>query len=227
MAILAHNLAYLFFRYTRGRLAEFVDGEKKPPKDGSLEELFGPAAAEDDSDNEKAPDEKSRLLADMLSRTTKKRGRPKALCYEDILLAVVRYPETDRDVPSCAARQRVRCAEPLEPQARVLGQKRGPSGKEEMLKVPVFRRVDFGPPAKGDPAGSNANDEEDCQRQGLPLSCSERRRPAANPRCGLREGLGTDSLAADEVNGNAPDAIRDQVMRHDSRWTTFYEAYLN
>ena len=34
-------------------------------------------------------------------------------------------------------------------------------------------------------------------------------------------------IRANIFTGNAPDAIRDQVMRHDPRWTTFFGAYLD
>jgi len=89
---------YLLKGYTGGRAAEFVDNERKPPKDGSLEELFGSTwARHEDSDNEnsedkEAPKKKWRLLEDMLSQAIRKRDRSKALCYGDILLAVVRHP---------------------------------------------------------------------------------------------------------------------------------------
>ncbi|KAN0087176.1 Protein of unknown function (DUF3435) domain containing protein [Elaphomyces granulatus] len=33
--------------------------------------------------------------------------------------------------------------------------------------------------------------------------------------------------AANSVNGNVPDAIRDQMMRHDPKWATFNSAYIN
>ena len=34
----------------------------------------------------------------MLSQETADRGRPKALCYEDISLMAVRHPESGRDI---------------------------------------------------------------------------------------------------------------------------------
>lgn len=33
--------------------------------------------------------------------------------------------------------------------------------------------------------------------------------------------------AANAANGNAPDAVRDQMLRHDPRFATFYDAYIN
>lgn len=99
---------YLGLAYTGARPAEFVDGEKKKPKDGTYEELFGTKgliAGRDglgDKEDDEPPDEHSRLLEDMLTQETEGRGRPKALCYEDILLMVVRHPETGEDVLAMA-----------------------------------------------------------------------------------------------------------------------------
>ncbi|KAJ3463633.1 hypothetical protein MRS44_008419 [Fusarium solani] len=33
--------------------------------------------------------------------------------------------------------------------------------------------------------------------------------------------------ASNAANGNAPDAVRDQMMRHDPKFLTFHDAYLN
>jgi hypothetical protein len=52
-----------------------------------LGELFEPEAEDNDS-----------RLSKELSQETVARGRPKALCYEDILLMVVRHPQTGEDV---------------------------------------------------------------------------------------------------------------------------------
>lgn len=89
---------YLGLAFTGARPAEFVDGERKSGKDGCLEELFPRhATGSAPSDEDKAPDEHSRLLEEMISQECEGRGRPKALCYEDILLMVVRHPETSED----------------------------------------------------------------------------------------------------------------------------------
>ncbi|KAI1419237.1 hypothetical protein F5Y12DRAFT_720951 [Xylaria sp. FL1777] len=82
---------------TVARLAEFVDNEKQKPKDGSWEESFGSepdGASLDEGDAE----DSNRVLEEILSMETVGRGRPKALCYENVSLMVVRHPETDRDV---------------------------------------------------------------------------------------------------------------------------------
>jgi hypothetical protein len=90
---------YLILACTGARPAEVVDNEKKKCKDGCLEELFGPKVigTSTSDDGDEALDDNSRLLED-LSQETVARGRPKALCYEDILLMVVRHPETGEDV---------------------------------------------------------------------------------------------------------------------------------
>jgi hypothetical protein len=78
-----------------------VDGEKKSPKDGCLEELFGRKATEGSfggTDEDGALDDDYRVLEEILSYETVGRGRPKCLCYEDILLMVVRHPDTGEDV---------------------------------------------------------------------------------------------------------------------------------
>jgi hypothetical protein len=69
-----------------------VNNERKPPKDGSLGQLFGTKVVM----SADAMDEDSRKLDELLIREIVKRGRPKALCYEDILMMTVRDPDTGR-----------------------------------------------------------------------------------------------------------------------------------
>jgi hypothetical protein len=89
---------YLGLAFTGARPAEFVDGEKKSGDDGCLEELFPRhATGSAPNDEDKAPDEHSRLLEEMISQECESRGRPKALCYEDIRMMVVCHPETGED----------------------------------------------------------------------------------------------------------------------------------
>lgn len=89
---------YMIICYTGVRPAELVHNERKPPKDGSLEEFFGVKAvmgADDDADEEpKDPD--AAALCGLLLKETVRRDRVKALCYEDILMMVVRHPVTGR-----------------------------------------------------------------------------------------------------------------------------------
>ncbi len=91
---------YMIICYTGVRPAELVHNERKPPKDGSLEELFGVKAvmaADRDAEADELPDDpESRELCVLLLRETVKRDRVKALCYEDILMMVVRHPVTGR-----------------------------------------------------------------------------------------------------------------------------------
>jgi hypothetical protein len=59
---------------------------------------------DEEYEDDKAQDEDSKLLEDMLSQKTTGRRRPKALCYEDIMLMVMRHPETGEDVLAMAAK---------------------------------------------------------------------------------------------------------------------------
>ena len=54
--------------------------------------------ADDDDDEEKSPDKEAKIVDEMLPTETLGRGRPKALCYEDNLLMVVRHPVTGDNV---------------------------------------------------------------------------------------------------------------------------------
>lgn len=82
-----------------------MDNETSKPLDGSYEDLFGPTRLNRSYDEgDQIPDDDSRLLEDILSHETTARGRPKALCYEDIRLMVVRNPETGLDVFAMAVK---------------------------------------------------------------------------------------------------------------------------
>ncbi|KAF8273318.1 hypothetical protein EI94DRAFT_1795379 [Lactarius quietus] len=70
--------------------ASIVNGEKAIPSNGSYEKLFGSNAAA-------LPDTHYKKIEKLLEFETEHRRRPKALCYEDIKLQVVRHPETVRD----------------------------------------------------------------------------------------------------------------------------------
>lgn len=90
---------YLILAYTGCRPAEVVDGEKNIPLDGCWDELFGDQttppleAVPGDTAGEHHFKEVSRLL----DLEAQNRNRPKALCYEDIQLMVIRHPETGLD----------------------------------------------------------------------------------------------------------------------------------
>lgn len=95
---------YLLLAFTGARPGEIVDNEKKKPKDGSWEDIYDRKSAkfEDSDEASKGLDEATQMLEDMLFQETEYRGRPKALCYEDIFLSIVRHPETGRDIPAMA-----------------------------------------------------------------------------------------------------------------------------
>lgn len=95
---------YLGLAFTGARPAEFVDREKKG--DEYLKEIFQAVTRNIPDDEDKAPDEHSRLLEEIISQEYESRGRPKALCYEDILLMVVRHPETARTFLLCLSDSR-------------------------------------------------------------------------------------------------------------------------
>ena len=98
---------YLLLAFTGARAAEIVDNEKRRPKDGTYEDIYGPKSVRiEDSgyDSDQPVDDNSRLLENMLYQETISRGRPKTLCYEDICLSVVRHPQTGMDVLTMAVK---------------------------------------------------------------------------------------------------------------------------
>ncbi|RSL81212.1 hypothetical protein CDV31_017055 [Fusarium ambrosium] len=97
---------YQILCYSGACPAELVDGERKKPKDASVEELFGhkvvqSSFSEDGEDPAPASD-KYKLVEGLLTQETAGRGRPKALCYEDILMMIVRHPISGRCIPAMA-----------------------------------------------------------------------------------------------------------------------------
>ena len=91
----------LLFGYTGGRAGEFVNNERKRPREAS--QIFGPAAFRhicqpDDDEEDEDQSRESHLFNQVVAASNRQRGRPKALCYEDILLTVVRDPGTGKDV---------------------------------------------------------------------------------------------------------------------------------
>jgi hypothetical protein len=88
---------YMILCYIKARPAELVDNERRRPKNGFFEELFGAKAvisAEQGGDeikgDEKAFDADFGEICKLLLRETFGRDRPKALYFEDILLMIVR-----------------------------------------------------------------------------------------------------------------------------------------
>ncbi|RYP74213.1 hypothetical protein DL771_003146 [Monosporascus sp. 5C6A] len=237
---------YLFLGFTWGRSGELVNNERKRPQEAALS--FGPAALrylrqpDGDKDDEDG-DQKFHLLAQLVAASNRQRGRPKALCYEDLLLTVVRDPETSKDVHILAVKLIHHKGEDRKPKPNVLifcpvthivglalddnafasphltnaervftVKNQAPAQctplrwKDDWLKKPISRQVDSSG-VSPDEALLYHTLREDLKHQSLE-ACSVH----------LRRGPG---------GGSAPDAIRDQVMRHDPRWTTFFSAYLN
>ncbi|KAL8310446.1 hypothetical protein RB597_010330 [Gaeumannomyces tritici] len=250
------NLAgcYVIQCYTGARPAELVHNERPKPK--VVKELFGSkvvlSSSADrgeseggwDESNDAAPDKESRRVDELLSAETKGRGRPKALCYEDISLMIVRHPVTRRATPTMAIKfvhhkgsdnrpkpiiialalhDHAFDASSLTDASRVLGTNIPGSSesmplrwKQSMLKIPVFRR--FGPNGvlSDTEAMLYAKLRDDLGRQSLEAGFEVCWTPKF-----FRRG------AANAANGNAPDVVRDQMMRHDPKFSTFHGAYLN
>ncbi|KAK3682380.1 FluG domain-containing protein [Podospora appendiculata] len=258
---------YLGLAFTGARPAEFVDREKRGDDDECLKEIFSQNAIRSIPDDEnRAPDEHSRLLEDMISQEYEGRGRPKALCYEDILLMVVRHPETGKDILAMSIRLAHHKGMDNNPKPTIFfftptrrlifcfisvivslavydrafavskftsvrevfqARNRGPvkctplRWKEEWLKRPVFRQYI-------ESIAEEESDERkyqplpyrrlhyDMERQSLDAGEENKIEPKA-----WRRG------AANAADGNASDAVRDQMMRHDPKWATFNSAYIN
>ncbi|KAH7129645.1 hypothetical protein B0J13DRAFT_453386 [Dactylonectria estremocensis] len=256
---------YQLLCYTGARPAELVDGERQKPKDGSIQELFGQNAVQssssDNGEEQDVPaDEHAKVLHGLLSQETVGRGRPKALCYEDIQMMIVRHPVTGRCMPAMAikfihhkgadnkpkptifyftpTRKLLFCAvstilalalhdnafdAPSLTDAAVIFRSKPPRfkhciplrWKKTMLKTPVFRRY-RGAELSADEAMLYSKLRDDIGQQSLD-SGHERR---WTPRF-ARRGAGN------AANGDAPDSVRDQMMRQDPRFMTFQSAYLN
>ncbi|KZZ91682.1 FluG domain-containing protein [Moelleriella libera RCEF 2490] len=70
----------------------------------------------------------------------------------------------------------------------------------------------------------------DISPQSSSIPQAERRYGKVDARCWFEESIGPKAFrrgATNAANGNASDAVRDQLMRHDPRWTTFNSAYFN
>ena len=93
---------YMIICYAGVRPAELVNNERKAPKDGSLDELFGGKAvmlADNDVEADlETMDKDTKKVYMLLQKETTLRKRPKALCYKDIIMMIVRHPVTGRGV---------------------------------------------------------------------------------------------------------------------------------
>ncbi|KAH7201205.1 hypothetical protein DER44DRAFT_841713 [Fusarium oxysporum] len=212
-------------------------------------------------EEQEAPaDEQSKVLNGLLCQETVGRGRPKALCYEDIQMMIVRHPATGRCMPAMAikfvhhkgadnkpkptifyftpTRKLLFCAvstilalalhdnafdAPSLTDAAVIFGSQPPRfkhciplrWKKSMLKTPIFRRY-RGRELSADEAMLYSKLRDDIGQQSLD-SGHERK---WTPRF-ARRGAGN------AANGDAPDSVRDQMMRQDPRFMTFQSAYLN
>ncbi|CRK29684.1 hypothetical protein BN1723_015696 [Verticillium longisporum] len=266
---------YLILSYTGARIAELVHNQRQRPQDGSMEELFGlkvvPSEGrqtiggsgdkDEGEESDVAHDEESLRLDELLCTQTTGRGRPKALCYEDISMMIVEHPVTRRAIPAMSikfvhhkgsdnkpkltiffftpTRKLIFCpvsimialalhdrafdAPSLTNAARVLGTKNWGSTKctplrwkEDMKKIPVFRRFGRGGDLSKTEAMLYSKFRDDLGRQS-PDAGFEQRWTAKIFRRG----------ASNAANGNAPDVVRDQMIRHDPKFATFHGAYLN
>ncbi|RKL20511.1 hypothetical protein BFJ72_g15059 [Fusarium proliferatum] len=250
------NLAgcYQLLCYTGARPAELVDGERQKPKDVKSRKPL----------RTNSPRFSMAFSAKRLGR-----GRPKALCYEDIQMMIVRHPATERCMPAMAIRFLVlvvptgehsailynndRCGTvfyfaptrkllfcavstilalalhdnafdaPSLTDAAVIFRSQPPRfkhciplrWKKSMLMTPIFRRY-RGTELSADEAMLYSKLRDDIGQQSLD-SGHERR---WTPRF-ARRGAGN------AANGDAPDSVRDQMMRQDPRFMTFQSAYLN
>ncbi|KAI1737848.1 FluG domain-containing protein [Xylaria scruposa] len=191
-------------------------------------------------------------LGKLLLRKTIGRDRLKALCYKDILIIIVRYPVIGRIIPAMSIKfvHHRKCDNKPKPtiffftpsktllfchplsitslalcddafnadcliNARSVLKAKIPHGmnclplrqKESKLKIPVFRRTH---------RGTVFPDE-------------------AISYFKLKDNMGQQSLNAGITNartnhsplGNAPDAVRNQMIRHNPEFYTFQNTYLN
>ncbi|EXA31395.1 hypothetical protein FOVG_17296 [Fusarium oxysporum f. sp. pisi HDV247] len=256
---------YQLLCYTGARPAELVDGERKKPKDGSLEELFSHKVAQPqpsgNGEGQVPPSSKdTKLIESLLMQETAGRGRPKALCYEDIQMMIVRHPVTGRCIPAMAikfvhhkgadnkprptiffftpTKKLVFCAvstilalalhdnafdAPSLTTASAIFGARPSSFKDSVplrwkvskMKTPVFRRY-HGATLSEDEAMLYSKLRDDLGEQSLNSGYEK----PWTPRFARRG-------ASNAANGDAPDSVRDQMMRHDPSFRTFHHAYLN
>ncbi|KAH6653689.1 FluG domain-containing protein [Truncatella angustata] len=253
---------YLIQCYTGARPAELVKAERKRPKGTSKEKLFTSMAimaskdSTDDSSDDTSSSSENPFPAARITR-----GRPKALCYEDINMMLVRHPTTGRVLPAMSIRfthhkgsdnklkpttffftatnKLLFCsvsiimalalddgafaAENITDAASVL--KLGiPAGKSSQplrwkaskLKIPVFRKFERNGQLSEEEAMLYSKYSFDLGNQSENAGFEIRWTSKV-----FRRG------ASNAANGNAPDPVRDQMMRHNPGSTTFSGAYLN
>ncbi|EXK24911.1 hypothetical protein FOMG_18401 [Fusarium oxysporum f. sp. melonis 26406] len=239
--------------------------KRQKPEDGSIQELFGQSAVQSSSSesSEEQDDpthEQSKVLHNLLCQETVGRGRPKALCYEDIQMTIVRHPTTGRCMPAMAikfihhkgadnrpkpmifyftpTRKLLFCTvstilalalhdnavdAPSLRDAAVVFRSKPPRfkhciplrWKKSLLQTPIFRRY-LGAELSADEAMPYSKLRDDIGQQSLDSGYEGKWIPRF-----ARRGAGN------AANGDAPDSVRDQMMRQDPRFMTFQSEYLH
>ncbi|KAF6517621.1 hypothetical protein HZS61_003182 [Fusarium oxysporum f. sp. conglutinans] len=245
---------YQLLCYTGARPAELVDGERQKPKDGSIQELFGQNAVQSSasasSEEQEAPaDEQSKALCYediqmMIVRHPATERCMPAMAIRFLMLVVptgehsvilynidrcgtVFYFAPTRKLLFCAVSTILALAlhdntfdAPSLTDAAVIFRSQPPRfkhciplrWKKSMLKTPIFRRY-HGTELSADEAMLYSKLRDDIGQQSLD-SGHERK---WTPRF-ARKGAGN------AANGDAPDSVRDQMMRQDPRFMTFQSA---
>ncbi|KAI0410456.1 hypothetical protein F5X98DRAFT_368799 [Xylaria grammica] len=214
---------YMIICYTGVRLAELVHNERKPPKDGSLDELLGVKAvmaADDDVDKE-PNDPDSAALCALLLKETVKRDRVNALCYEDIVMMVVRHPVTGRATLAMSIKFIHHKGCDNKPRPTIFFFTRS----KKLLFCPILLFV-------GLALFSDAfyldclKDANSVPGTEVPLKTPFFRRVARDSTVSEDEAM-LRRGAANAANGIAPDSVGDQMMRHNPKYFMFQDAYLN
>ncbi|PCD25770.1 hypothetical protein AU210_012206 [Fusarium oxysporum f. sp. radicis-cucumerinum] len=244
---------YQLLCYTGARPAELVDGERKKPKDNSLDELFGhktshSSSMENGTDPELSSNEKANLVEGLLTQETMgtrasqgpllrrhindDRAAPRdrtvhpghghqdhlllhstrklLFCAVSTILALALHDDAF-DAPSLTTASAIFGSRP--PSYMVCTPLRWKASK---LKIPVFRRY-RGANLSEDEAMLYSKLRDDIGDQSL-NSGHERR---WTPRFARRVPAMLPTVR------DAPDSVRDQMMRHDPQFATFHHAYLN
>ncbi|KAK4443569.1 hypothetical protein QBC34DRAFT_488318 [Podospora aff. communis PSN243] len=206
--------AYLGLAYTGAQPAEIVDNEKSRPNDGSWEEIFGP-------------------------NQTTGRGRPKALCYEDVLLMVVRHPDTGTDVLAMSIKFIHHKGADNKPKPTIFFFTM--ARKVILCLITVIISQALRDQAFAARNLISAGDVFQTRNKS-PVICTPLRWKESmlkvpifrSPDGPLRDDMERQTLDAGfekpfgpKAFRKASDAVRDQMMRHDPKWATFNSAYIN
>ncbi|KAK4172699.1 FluG domain-containing protein [Triangularia setosa] len=207
-------------------------------------------------DKDKGPDEHSRLLEEMISQECESRGRPKALCYEDILLMVVRHPKTDEDALTMSIKFVHHKGADNKPKPTIFFFT--PTRRLIFCFISVIVSLAVHDSAFAASKFTSARAVFQARNRG-PIKCTPLRwkeewlkRPvfrrhddsklhddmerqsldageenAIEPKAWRRGAANTANVLFYQCVGSASDAVRDQMMRHGPKWATFNSAYIN